>query len=137
MKAVEARSDHHCLATSWSPQPETLSIKPHHRRSPNPERFLLGELSLAPTAISGVHPLSWTYDPYAFLSLENINRAEQAARELTERGGLLQRIRDLGNAFEPVDDAFYQFRPKAFELNKLSSKDEPPLSPTTLPLWVP
>jgi len=61
-----------------------------------------------------------------------LDRAEQAARELTEREGLLRRIGDLGNAFEPADDAFYQFRPKAFELGKTPSKDEPPLSPTTL-----
>ena len=38
--------------------------------------------------------------------------AEEAAKELTEDEGLLRRIGDLGNAFEPTDDAFYQIRPK-------------------------
>jgi hypothetical protein len=61
----------------------------------------------------------------------SIDRVEQAARELTEREGLLRRIGDLGNAFEPIDDAFYQFRPKAFELGKPPSK-ETPHSPTKL-----
>jgi len=61
-----------------------------------------------------------------------VDRAEEAARELTEREGLLRRIGDIGNAFEPVDDAFYQFRPKAFELGKPPTKEETPLSPAKL-----
>jgi hypothetical protein len=62
----------------------------------------------------------------------SIDLAEQAAQELTEREGLLRCIGDLGNAFEPVDDALYQFRPKAFELGKPLTKEEPPLCPTKL-----
>ncbi|KAG1746630.1 uncharacterized protein EDB91DRAFT_1118048 [Suillus paluster] len=46
----------------------------------------------------------------------SLDRAEDAARELTERDGLLRRIGEFGNEFEHSDEAFYQFRPKAFEL---------------------
>lgn len=46
----------------------------------------------------------------------NLDRAEDAARELTERDGLLRRIGEFGNGFEHSDEAYYQFRPKAFEL---------------------
>ena len=49
---------------------------------------------------------------------DSLDRAEDAARDLTEREGLLRRIGEFGNMFEASDDAFYQFRPKAFELGK-------------------
>ena len=42
----------------------------------------------------------------------SLDRAEEAARELTEREGLLRRLGELGNQFEDSDDAWYQFRPK-------------------------
>jgi hypothetical protein len=42
----------------------------------------------------------------------NLDRAEDAARELTERDGLLRRIGEFGNEFEHSDEAYYQFRPK-------------------------
>lgn len=42
----------------------------------------------------------------------SLDRAEDAAKELTEREGLLRRIGEFGNQFEHSDDAFYQFRPK-------------------------
>lgn len=42
----------------------------------------------------------------------SLDRAEDAAKDLTEREGLLRRIGELGNQFEHSDDAFYQFRPK-------------------------
>lgn len=42
----------------------------------------------------------------------SLDRSEDAARELTEREGLLRRIGELGNQFEHSDDAFYQFRQK-------------------------
>jgi hypothetical protein len=146
---------------SLSPQPlEALAIKTSPSSLPGPpEPILLAGLSLPPTAVSELLsrasseldlrpiriPILGEYDN-CFTGEEfvhwlnkdvqgfggELDRAEQAARELTEREGLLRRIGDLGNAFEPVDDAFYQFRPKAFELGKPPSKDEPPLSPTTL-----
>jgi hypothetical protein len=145
---------------SPEPSPETLSIKTSPSSLPEPpEPILLAGLSLPPTAVSELLsrasselnlrpiriPILGEYNN-CFTGEEFVNwlnkdvqgfggeldRAEQAAQELTEREGLLRRIGDLGNAFEPVDDAFYQFRPKAFELGKPASKDEPPLSPTTL-----
>jgi len=45
--------------------------------------------------------------------------AEEAAKDLTEDEGLLRRIGDLGNAFEPTEDATYQFRPKVSEPDDL------------------
>lgn len=36
----------------------------------------------------------------------------EAARELTERDGLLRRVGELGNDFEETNDVFYQFRDK-------------------------
>lgn len=42
----------------------------------------------------------------------NLDRAEDAARDLTEREGLLRRIGEFGNTFELSDEAFFQFRPK-------------------------
>ena len=147
---------------SLSPEPssKTLAIKtsPSSLAEP-PEPILLAGLSLPPTAVSellsrasselnlrpiripilGEYNNCFTGEEFVHWLNKDVqgfggelDRAEQAARELTEREGLLRRIGDLGNAFEPVDDAFYQFRPKAFELGKPPSKDEPPLSPATL-----
>ena len=42
----------------------------------------------------------------------SLDRAEDAARELTERDGLLRRLGEIGNQFEHSDDAWFQFRPK-------------------------
>ncbi|KAL1747937.1 hypothetical protein HDZ31DRAFT_80085 [Schizophyllum fasciatum] len=42
----------------------------------------------------------------------SFDRAEEAAKDLTERESLLRRIGEFGNEFESSDDAFYQFRPK-------------------------
>ena len=42
----------------------------------------------------------------------DLDRAEEAARELVERQGLLRRLGELGNEYENADDAFYQFRAK-------------------------
>ncbi|KAG0709279.1 hypothetical protein DFH29DRAFT_820737 [Suillus ampliporus] len=55
----------------------------------------------------------------------NLDRAEDAARELTERDGLLRRIGEFGNEFEHSDEAFYQFRPKAFELGSETETASP------------
>jgi hypothetical protein len=43
---------------------------------------------------------------------DDLDKAEDAARDLAEKEGLLRRIGELGNAFECTDDAYYQFRPK-------------------------
>ncbi|KAF8202488.1 hypothetical protein BJ912DRAFT_1110792 [Pholiota molesta] len=50
----------------------------------------------------------------------SLDRAEEAAKDLTQRDGLLRRLGELGNLFEDSEDAWYQFRPKAFELGKSS-----------------
>lgn len=46
----------------------------------------------------------------------SLDRAEDAARDLTEREGVLRRIGEFGNAFENSDEAFYQFRPKVRQI---------------------
>lgn len=46
----------------------------------------------------------------------SLDKAEDAAKDLTEREGLLRRIGEIGNQFEHSDDAFYQFRPKVYSL---------------------
>ncbi|KAG9312988.1 hypothetical protein JVU11DRAFT_6426 [Chiua virens] len=46
----------------------------------------------------------------------NIDLAEEGARDLTEREGLLRRVGEFGNQFEHADDVYYQFRSKAFDL---------------------
>ncbi|KAF9005914.1 hypothetical protein BDQ17DRAFT_1407965 [Cyathus striatus] len=46
----------------------------------------------------------------------SLDRAEDAARDLTERENLLRRLGELGNQFEHSDDAFYQFRSRAFDI---------------------
>ncbi|KAH8116279.1 hypothetical protein DFH11DRAFT_1828006 [Phellopilus nigrolimitatus] len=46
----------------------------------------------------------------------SLDRAEDAAKDLTEREGVLRRVGEFGNAFESNDEAFYQFRSKAFNL---------------------
>ena len=146
--------------SSSSPQlsPETLAVKTSSLPSlpALPEPILLAGLSLPPAAVSNLLlrasselklrpvriPIFGEYNCFSgeeFVNWLNANvqgfqgsidLAEQAAQELTEREGLLRRIGDLGNAFEPLDDAFYQFRPKAFELGKPPTKEEPPVSPT-------
>ena len=115
------------------------------------EPMLLAGLSLLPAAVSDLlshastelklqtisFPIVGEYQVFTgedFVAWLNVNvqgfggsfeRAEEAARELTEREGLLRRIGDIGNAFEPSDDAFYQFRPKAFELGKQDAPHSP------------
>ncbi|KAG9123785.1 hypothetical protein FRC07_013964, partial [Ceratobasidium sp. 392] len=49
---------------------------------------------------------------------DSVERAEEAARDLTERENLLRRVGELGNAFEDSQAALYQFRPKAFKLEE-------------------
>ncbi|KAH9066772.1 hypothetical protein EDB87DRAFT_1678620 [Lactarius vividus] len=138
-----------------SPQlpPTGLGIKASSSPAPPepPEPMLLAGLSLPPAAVSDLlsrasaelklqsisFPIIGEYQCFTgedFVAWLNVNvqgfggsfeRAEEAARELTERDGLLRRIGDIGNAFEPLDDAFYLFRPKAFELGKQGTPHSP------------
>lgn len=113
--------------------------------APPPEPMLLAGLSLPRQAISslltraaaelplrpvrfpllGEYPDCFTGEEFVVWLNENVqgfggslDRAEDAAKDLTEREGLLRRVGEFGNMFESSDDAFYQFRPKAFELDK-------------------
>ncbi|KXN86633.1 Rho-GTPase-activating protein 8 [Leucoagaricus sp. SymC.cos] len=113
------------------------SIKP-------PQPILLAGLSLSPTAVSQIltraaaelplrpvrFPLLGEYQD-AFTGEEfvtwlkdnvegfggSLDRAEEAAKDLTEEENVLRRLGELGNQFESSDDAFYQFRPRAFNLD--------------------
>ncbi|KAF8631927.1 hypothetical protein AX15_002180 [Amanita polypyramis BW_CC] len=78
-----------------------------------PVRFpLLGEYA---DAFTGEEFVTWLQENIKEFT-SNIDLAEDAARVLTEQEGLLRRLGELGNQFEGSDDAFYQFRPKAFDL---------------------
>ncbi|KAI0923819.1 hypothetical protein AcV5_009263 [Taiwanofungus camphoratus] len=60
----------------------------------------------------------------------SLDRAEDMAKELTEKMNLLRRRGELGNDYENADDAFYQFRPKAFNLDApTAAKPEQAISP--------
>ncbi|KAI9458178.1 hypothetical protein BJY52DRAFT_1270186 [Lactarius psammicola] len=153
-KAVEEPSGSIVSASPppLSPQlpPTGLGIKTSAPPEPS-EPMLLAGLSLPPAAVSDLlsrastelklqsisFPFVGEYQCFTgedFAAWLNVNvqgfggsfeRAEEAARELTERDGLLRRIGDIGNAFEPLDDAFYLFRPKAFELGKQGVSHSP------------
>ena len=113
-------------------------LPPDQEPSP-PAHILVGGISLSPLAVSqlliraaaelplrpvrfpllGEYQDCFTGDEFvAWLchnvpDLEgNLDHAEVAAKDLTEREGLLRRLGEFGNQFEPLDDAFYQFRPK-------------------------
>jgi len=74
-----------------------------------PVRFpLLGEYQ---DAFTGEEFVAWLQEHVPGFD-GSLDRAEEAAKDLTERDGLLRRLGELGNQFEDSDDAFYQFRPK-------------------------
>lgn len=69
---------------------------------------LLGEYQ---DCFSGEEFVAWLKDNVDGFG-GSLDRAEDAALELTEREGLLRRIGEFGNQFEHADDAYYQFRAK-------------------------
>lgn len=76
-----------------------------------PVRFpLLGEYQ---DAFTGEEFVTWLKDNVDGFG-GSLDRAEEAARDLTERENVLRRLGELGNQFELSDEAFYQFRPKVF-----------------------
>lgn len=78
-----------------------------------PVRFpLLGEY---PDCFTGEEFVTWLNEHVPGFG-GSLDRAEDAAKELTERDGLLRRIGEFGNQFEHSDEAFYQFRPKVYAL---------------------
>ncbi|KAK6992218.1 hypothetical protein R3P38DRAFT_3408860 [Favolaschia claudopus] len=114
-----------------------------------PPPMLLAGLSLPPVAVSqllaraaaelplrpvrfpllGEYPDCFTGEEFVAWLNENVHgfggsldRAEDAAKELTERDNLLRRVGEFGNQFEHSDEAFYQFRPKAFDLEGKNPK---------------
>ncbi|KAF8216353.1 hypothetical protein K438DRAFT_1797082 [Mycena galopus ATCC 62051] len=116
-----------------------------------PPPMLLAGLSLPPVAVSqlltraaaelplrpvrfpllGEYPDCFTGEEFVAWLNENVHgfggsldRAEDAAKELTERDNLLRRIGEFGNQFEHSDEAFYQFRPKAFDLEGKHGKSQ-------------
>ncbi|KDR65726.1 hypothetical protein GALMADRAFT_260135 [Galerina marginata CBS 339.88] len=140
-----------------SPMPPPKEL-PGSNQSQMPQLILLAGLSMSPAAVSqlltraaaelplrpvrfpllGEYQDAFTGDEFVAWLRENVqglggslDRAEEAAKDLTQREGLLRRLGELGNLFEDSEDAFFQFRPKAFELDKFSS--ETPSSPKARP----
>ena len=122
------------------PPPKELPTSPMPTSMPTvPQPMLLAGLSLPPIAISqlltraaaelplrsvrfpliGEYHDAFTGDELVSWLQENVqglggslDRAEEAAKDLIERDGLLRRLGELGNLFEDSDDAWFQFRPK-------------------------
>jgi hypothetical protein len=74
-----------------------------------PVRFpLIGEYK---DCFTGEEFVTWLNDNVEAFG-GSLDRAEDAAKDLAERDGLLRRVGEFGNMFENADDAFYQFRSK-------------------------
>lgn len=122
-----------------SPIPAPIQLPSSPTPPPAPEPILLAGLSLPPAAVSsllaraaaelplrpvrfpliGEYQDAFTGDEFVTWLKENVHgiggsldRAEDVAKILTEREGLLRRLGEFGNQFEGSDDAFYQFRAK-------------------------
>ncbi|KZT10072.1 uncharacterized protein LAESUDRAFT_741666 [Laetiporus sulphureus 93-53] len=73
----------------------------------------------------GEYPNCFSGEDFATWLRENVkefegslDRAEEAAKELIEKQNLARRIGEFGNEFEDTNEAFYQFRTRAFELDE-------------------
>ena len=64
-----------------------------------------------PDCFSGEEFVNWLKDNIKDIQ-GNLDKAEEAAIDLTETHNLLRRIGELGNQFVNSPEAFYQFRPK-------------------------
>ncbi|CAK5273950.1 unnamed protein product [Mycena citricolor] len=134
------------------PLPPKVEIPVSPMPAMPPPPMLLAGLSLPPSAISqlltkaaaelplrpvrfpllGEYPNCFTGEEFVAWLNENVqgfggslDRAEEAAMELTERDKLLRRVGEFGNQFEHSDEAFYQFRPKAFDLEGTDTQPAP------------
>ncbi|KAJ7066747.1 hypothetical protein C8F01DRAFT_1020317 [Mycena amicta] len=147
-KAIE--EDEPVIIASPPPMSPPLPPKIDIPESPMPSPpMLLAGLSLSPAAVSqlltraaaqlplrpvrfpllGEYPDCFTGEEFVAWLNENVqgfggslDRAEDAARELTERDNLLRRIGEFGNQFEHSEEAFFQFRPKAFDLESKNTQ---------------
>ncbi|KAK1232125.1 Rho-GTPase-activating protein 8 [Marasmius sp. AFHP31] len=91
-----------------------LLIRAANEINLRPVRFpLLGEYQ---DCFSGEEFVMWLKENVPAFE-GSLDRAEDAAQTLTEHANLLRRVGEFGNAFEGADDAFYQFRPKAFNID--------------------
>lgn len=98
-----------------------------------PVRFpLLGEYQ---DCFSGEEFASWLNENVKALN-GNLDHAEVVGRVLTEKYNLLRRVAELGNDFENADDAFYQFRPRAFGLDAPPAASTAKSSASTTPAQV-
>ncbi|KAF7770556.1 hypothetical protein Agabi119p4_6530 [Agaricus bisporus var. burnettii] len=126
-----------------SPPPISPLPPPSNQDSP-PSPILLAGLSFSPTALSqlltraaaelplrpvrfpllgeyqdtfnGEELVTWLKDRVDGFD-GSLDRAEEAAKELIERENLVRRLGEIGNQFELSEDAIYQFRPRAFNLD--------------------
>ncbi|KAI0091704.1 hypothetical protein BDY19DRAFT_885240 [Irpex rosettiformis] len=80
---------------------------------------LLGEYQ---DAFTGEEFTTWLRENIDVLS-GNLDRAEDTAKELTEKHGLLRRLGELGNEYENSDEAFFQFRAKVLALGRLKNEN--------------
>ena len=113
---------------------------------PPPPPMLLAGLALPPSAVSdllkraaaelplrtvkfpiiGEYKECFTGEEFATWLVDNVDgfggsldRAEDAARDLAERDGVLRRVGEFGNAFENNQEAFYQFRSKVQSISSV------------------
>lgn len=87
---------------------------------------ILGEY---PDCFTGEELVNWLRDNVEAFG-GSLDLAAEAARGLGDDEGLLRRIGEIGNEFEPTPEAFYQFRPKAFNLTE--AKNETSAVPANL-----
>ncbi|KAH9924755.1 uncharacterized protein B0H18DRAFT_1119774 [Fomitopsis serialis] len=91
-----------------------------------PVRFpLIGEYQ---DCFSGEEFATWLKENVKDFS-GSLDHAAFAAKELTEKHNLLRRVGEFGNDYENANDAFYQFRAKAFELGAAPAPAENAVSP--------
>ena len=128
------------LPPSKPPSKPTLTVPSSMVDSQDPTPMMIADVPMLPGAVSallmraeaelplrpvrfpilGEYPDCFTGEEFVnFLKdavptfLGDLERAEDAAIDLTERENLLRRVGELGNQFENSREAFYQFRQKA------------------------